>query len=249
VAILPGLVGAALDAVFPPRCVTRACGRRGAWLCTACLDSVVAVPSSCAVCAGAQCACRVGTAWAFERAIAAGLYEGALRDAVRALKFRAVTPLAEPLGALAADALCRAVVLPAGAVLAPVPGDPARTAARGVDHTLLLAEAAGRTLGLPVRAELLRRTGPSARQVGLAAAERAANVAGAFRVEGVAPPCVVVVDDVLTTGATAQAASSVFRREGAVVFVVVVARSDRAVADADEPRSRLNDRRDAGAPL
>jgi predicted amidophosphoribosyltransferase len=248
-ALLPRVLEAALDTVFPPRCVARGCGRRGAWLCSACLTSVLPVPNACPVCAGARCACRPGLTWSFERAIAAGLYQGALRDAVRALKFRAVAPLAEPLGALAAYALRRAVCLSPGAVFVPVPGHPERTAARGVDHTRLLAESAGRAIELPVRTDLLRRAGAPARQVGLSAAERAANLAGAFRLSGVAPPCVVVVDDVFTTGATAQAAASVFRSVGTVVFVAVVARSDRVTARTDEPRSRLNDRRDAGAPL
>lgn len=232
-----GLLQAALDTVFPPRCVGLNCGRRGAWLCSVCLSTVGPVPNACPVCAGVRCACRPGMNWAFERATAAGLYQGTLRQAVRALKFRAIAPLAAPLGELAADAMLRAVQTP-GAVVVPVPGHPVRTATRGVDHTRLLAGAVAGRMRLPVHRSLLVRSGAPVRQVGLDAAERAANLAGAFRLADDAPPCVIIVDDVFTTGATAQAASSVFRDVGTVVFVAVVARADRVTTHVDEPRSR-----------
>ena len=238
VRIPPGLYTSALDTLFPPRCVARGCGVRGAWLCRTCIRSVTPVPNACPVCAGVRCACRPRTPWAFHCACAAGLYQGPLRDAVRALKFRAIAPLGEPLGTLAANALRKAVSLPPGAAVVPVPGLPARTAARGIDHTQLLARGAARTLGLPMDGSVLVRSGARGRQVGLSAAARAENLAGAFRLACPPPPCVVLVDDVFTTGATAQAASSVFRSVGTVVFVAVVARSDRVTSHVDEPRSR-----------
>jgi predicted amidophosphoribosyltransferase len=167
---------------------------------------------------------------------------------VRALKFRAIRPLGAVLGGLAADAFEHRVRLPRSAVVVPVPGHPARTSARGVDHTRLLADAVGARLGLAVRAELLRRAPDSAltarphRQVGLDAAARRANLATAFVAGGVPPDAVVLVDDVFTTGATAAAASSVIRRSGGLVFVCVVARSDRVPREAAfigrDPRGR-----------
>jgi ComF family protein len=121
-----------------------------------------------------------------------------------------------------------ASVLAAGAVLVPVPLHPRRLRARGFNQAELLAVSIGRRASLRVapRALLRRRDTPA--QTGLSAAGRRRNVAGAFAVrqpETIRGRTVVLVDDVLTTGATVRACARELSRAGARgVHVLTVAR-------------------------
>lgn len=116
------------------------------------------------------------------------------------------------------DPSVRAVV-PSGAMLVPVPLHPRRRRERGFNQSELLArEIARRTGTLVVPGALVRRqdTRP---QTGLSAAARRANVKDAFAVRQrarIAGRCVVLIDDVFTTGATAQACARVLREAGAL---------------------------------
>lgn len=157
--------------------------------------------------------------------VAAGIYAGTLRDAVRALKYQRLRALAAPLGDLAAAAYGSPEF---GTLVVPVPDHPTRTAERGVDHTRLLAVAVAARLGTPVALPgALARTRPTPPQVGLTPLERLANVAGAFLAgPEVAGRDIVLVDDVMTTGATARACAMALLAVGATrVEVCSVARA------------------------
>ncbi|HYN36844.1 MAG TPA: phosphoribosyltransferase family protein [Actinomycetota bacterium] len=110
----------------------------------------------------------------------------------------------------------------AGSVLTWVPGRPAEERRRGFDHAHLLAQGLGRRLGLPV-VPLLERTGSDRDQVGLSAEERRQNLVGAFRARSESLASVVLVDDVLTTGATASSCARALQAAGASSVEVVVA--------------------------
>ena len=99
--------------------------------------------------------------------------------------------------------------LPRPDVLLPVPLHRARLRQRGYNQALELARPLGRLLGLPVQAGLLLRSRDTAPQSRLEADARAANLRDAFTVAGHAPAPVhaALVDDVMTTGATLQAAA------------------------------------------
>ena len=154
--------------------------------------------------------------------MAAGRYEGPVRPAVVAFKERGRAELARPLGtalALAVAAvLSGAGELPGPVLLVPVPSSAAAVRTRGRDH---VRELTGRALtelraaGVPAaEARLLRRAGRVRDSAGLSAAERRANLAGTFRLAA-APPAgaaLVLVDDVVTSGATLTAAASVLGR-------------------------------------
>jgi predicted amidophosphoribosyltransferase len=140
---------------------------------------------------------------------AAGVYDGSLRAATIAYKERGVRTLAGPLGALLAEAVL-AVAREGPVLLIPVPSTAAARRARGEDHMNRLTRSAVRRLrrrGLAIAiAPVLRVARAPAESVGLGAAERWANMAGAFGVRpSVRPPRagrLVLVDDVVTTGAT-----------------------------------------------
>jgi predicted amidophosphoribosyltransferase len=159
-----------------------------------------------------------------------GAYDGVLRGLLLAHKERGRTGLAAPLGAaLAAAVRC----LDAGpAVLVPVPSAPAAVRTRGHDHAWRLARAAARRLADgSSAARVLVPARRVADQAGLSHAARAANLDGALTARAGQSLRVVVVDDVVTTGATLVEAA---RALGAAGHVVLGA----AVVGATERRRR-----------
>jgi ComF family protein len=164
----------------------------------------------------------------FLEAWAAFEHEGAVARAVHRFKYGDRSDLARPL----AQALAR--LLPAhlgapGRTLVPVPLHAARFRERRYDQAALLATALAHTLGARVRPGWLTRVRDTPRQVGLQEAQREANVEGAFGASAAARgQAVVLVDDVLTTGATAREATRALLEAGArEVLVVTVARARR----------------------
>lgn len=171
------------------------------------------------------CARCVSDAPAYDYARAAGVYTGPLREALHAFKFDGQRALAGPLATLVAEQC--AGRLPADVdALVPVPLGPDRERRRGYNQATLLAERLGPALGAPVRAGWLVRTRPTSAQSDLTAAERRANVRHAFRAApAVGGHHVLVIDDILTTGATATECARALKAAGArTVGVLAVAR-------------------------
>jgi ComF family protein len=161
----------------------------------------------------------------FDWARSAAIYSGAVREAIHALKFNGKAPLARPLGALIVERC--AAGLPAGVTaLVPVPLARARERERGYNQASLLAERIADGCGVPVHPRWLARLRDTPAQSDLTAAERRANVRHAFGAStAVRGAHVVLVDDVLTTGATVAECSRVLRAAGAAaVGVLTVAR-------------------------
>ena len=155
---------------------------------------------------------------------AVGHHSGPLREAVLGLKFRRQVALARPLGELLAEELDAAPAVWKPDVLVPVPLHWTRAFTRGYNQSELLAQAASRCSGIPA-APLLRRVRATPHQLGLTAAQRAANLLGAFALRSrgtLVPPRVVLVDDVRTTGSTLAECASVLRAAGAEVFGLTV---------------------------
>lgn len=221
------------DLVLPRTCA--GCGVPGAALCRRCA----------ALLARPRLATPRRVPWDFPPTVAAGAYLGPVRPAVIAFKERGRAELARPLGtalALAVAAVSRGVPERRGpVVLVPVPSSRAALRIRGRDHVRELTREAVtelRAAGMPAaEARLLRRRGRVQDSTALSAVQRRANLAGTFLLDPRRPrpapgALVVLVDDVVTTGATLAEASGVLTGAalpGALpVVAAVVAATPRA---------------------
>jgi ComF family protein len=159
-----------------------------------------------------------------------GPYAGGLRLLIHELKFRGRRRVAIHVAETIVAHTGARDLLSAGSVLVPVPLHPRRRRERGFNQSEVLADAIGRRCGLRVASAALVRRKETASQTGLSAAARRANVAGAFAVRRrtlVAGHIVVLVDDVVTTGATARACARALRQAGArEVRLLTLARVD-----------------------
>ena len=169
----------------------------------------------------------------FEHAAAYGEYEGGLRGLIHLLKYQGVRSAARPLGQHLSQAMRFALHECDGSfVVVPVPLHRQRRNSRGFNQTELIARVALRELrDLPVELEpkLLKRTRFTESQTGFTREQRRENLRGAFAVPDparVKGRSILLVDDVLTTGATADECSRILMRAGAKqVLVVTVARA------------------------
>ena len=239
-----------LDLLFPavcPVCQARSDDPRHRPFCAGCWADLPLLPEpGCPVCGqsfpglgpGLACdACgRRPPPFGFVRAVAA--YRDGMRAAIHALKYGGRRAVARPLARLLTEAGERRLPRPGGAraasprdlvdAVVPVPLHRTRLAERGFNQAELLAAPCAREWGLPLLTRTLIRTRPTQPQTELDSAARRANVAGAFAVarpHEVAGRRLLVVDDVLTTGATAAAATRALREGGAAaVGVLVLAR-------------------------
>jgi ComF family protein len=215
------LGGRALDLLFPARCA--ACDAAGeSPFCGPCAETLVPLPAGCPLCGAPQdeallpvlrprrCPhCRTRPP-RFACASAPYLHGGALAEAIHRLKYENREDLGAALGIL-----FEGCVVPKSDVLVPIPLHPRRLRQRGYDQAQLLAAAAAQRFRLPV-ATLLRRVRETGQQVGRDRAARERSVRGAFAAAGsVLGARICLIDDVLTTGATASSAAAALLDAGA----------------------------------
>lgn len=195
----------------------------------------------------------------FERAVAYTVYQDRMREAIHALKYGHMRPAARRMGAMLAQAVCQLHGhAPDDLLVIPVPLHPSRHAQRGFNQARSLATHAvrilrrthpGWKLTLADRALLRHRATES--QASLTPHQRRVNLRAAFAVSdksALKGRHVLLVDDILTTGATARSAAGTLRRAGAAsVWVATLARArriqsiqqERAQSSASEAREPI----------
>ncbi len=165
---------------------------------------------------------------AFDGARSAARYDGAAGEALRQLKYEKALWLAPDMAELLHNCLEAEYPDRTFDLLVPVPLHRIRRRERGYNQSAVLAHELGRRLGCPVRPGMLKRIRPTATQTNLTAKERLSNVAGAFQYGKsgrLVDRQVLLVDDVMTTGATVNACAKSLKKGGAAsVHVITAAR-------------------------
>jgi ComF family protein len=168
-----------------------------------------------------------------------GGYSGRLRDLILLFKYEQMRSLAKPLGQFLRQGYPREAQFD---LLAPMPLHWRRLRERGFNQAELLAEQLAPLSGLPV-VNAVRRVKHTPRQAGLTGKQRRANVKGAFMVPKpalVSGKRVLLVDDVLTTGASANSCAQALKEAGAsTVAILALARADRRFGAGPEAAQAL----------
>ena len=217
---------AVLDLLLPPACA--GCGTYGSAICDPCRTSLRPPVEPGDAFLGMDRATIVGDALLV--GVAAFAHRDEAQRILRRLKYGGGQRLAEPLARLAAPALRQLLTNSGSAVLVPVPLHEGRHRERGYNQAALLAEALARETRVRVWPGLVRRRATE-RQHGLDRTTRLRNLRDAMAVgrapppEGRIPETVVVVDDILTTGATFEACAVILRAAGVTaVYGFAIAR-------------------------
>ncbi|HET8586221.1 MAG TPA: ComF family protein [Casimicrobiaceae bacterium] len=210
-------VGDACRALLPPRCALCAAPCTSSLLCASCTADMPVVEPACPRCAlatpdASTCGRCLAAPPPYASTVAAWRYAFPVDRLLQRFKYGGDLALAEPLG----DALARAVVVRGerpDAIVA-MPLSRARQRHRGFNHAHEIARRVARVLDVPQDAGLVR-TRDAPPQAGLAWRERKRNVRGAFVASRCEGRTVAIIDDVMTTGATLDAAARAVLSAGA----------------------------------
>lgn len=223
-----------LKTLYPANCVLcRAPGRDAdTGLCPGCLEDLPRNRIACRRCAipiGAGhtlCArCRRQPP-AFDATLAPWLYQGSMIHLIHRLKSLGQQPYARLLGRLLAERLADRAT-PRPELILPVPAHRLRLRERGFNPAVEIARALSHANGVPMRVDLLRKVRVTEHQSALPREQRLRNLRNAFSLNGEIPARhVVLLDDVITTGATTRELARLLKRHGiARVDVWAVART------------------------
>ncbi|RDZ26485.1 ComF family protein [Lysobacter silvisoli] len=209
-------------ALWPPRCLAcREPGQGALDLCAACARDLPWNRCACSHCAlplpaPGVCGACLRKPPPLDAVRAAFVYAAPLDQWLRRFKFHDDLAAGRLLAALMAADPQRPPALPAATALVAVPLARRRLRARGYDQGRELARPLARALGVPLLGGALRRVRDTAAQSRLDAPARRRNLRGAFLAtfDGAPPPRVLLVDDVMTTGATLHAAAAALKRAG-----------------------------------
>jgi len=222
--VVTSMTGRLLDLAFPCRCP--GCGREGDPICSDCLpalDARLELPAGIPIGLPSDVpAPLLQLEWCAP-------FTGTTRRALHALKYEGERRVAPFVGAAVARRWARAGA--GGEILVPVPASPDRVRDRGYDRAGLIAAEAGRRLGLRVL-DALERTRSTTAQFDLDRRQRASNLRRAFTVPEAARGAVagrwfVLVDDVVTTGATLATCANALLEQGAAAVSAITGARER----------------------
>ena len=228
-----------LDFLYPLHCVL--CGTKvpadSGELCADCLETFPKnEPPFCPYCGQGRlpqpdptlCPSCQGKPFVFDQAWSALLYEGPVRDCLHHFKYRERALLAKPFSDILAHFAETSLPLTGFDAIIPAPLFSRREKERGYNQSLLLSQPIGPAFGLPLLRHSLIRSRETPSQISLSKEKRLKNVSGAFEVRTphlIQKKRLLLVDDILTTGATANACASALKEAGAVsVCVLTLAR-------------------------
>lgn len=222
-----------LDLVFPRDCVYCEKSRKGGgdFLCDLCQKEIVFIDPPYCHCCGIpadisydfptenfECALCRKNLFSFDRARSLGSYDAVLKKLIHHFKFGKQPGVMKEIAPIMADYFGRREESWKGFYVSPVPLYFRRMKERTFDQSFLIAREVARTLSLPLANGLLRRVRDTDSQARKTKVERAKNIKGAFAVDRpdrVAGMNILLVDDVMTTGATVNEAAKMLKRSGA----------------------------------
>lgn len=210
-----------LGLLFPRRCL--GCGQPGGYFCSSCRPKIKPLLTQiCPVCQKAAISgkthVRCQTKLSLDGLISLFSYEGIMQKAIKKLKYRLVTDLAEELASLAV-AFRPSIFNRQSLFLVPVPLHPRRQRQRGFNQAELLGQILAKKFDWSVQTELLVRSRSTKPQVSLRRRERWPNIRGAFKLnprvtDNLKSATHLIFDDVWTTGSTLKECGRVLKRNG-----------------------------------
>lgn len=226
--IRQSLIANLFNILYPAKCPS--CGNSPdvfsySPICSSCWSGIKKYTGpSCSVCAlplsseyGRVCGQCLKKPPPFSRVITYGLYEGIMREAISQLKFCGLRRLSSPLASLLTG-----FDLPAVDGVVPVPLTIKRLRERGFNQSLLIARIISKKIGVPLLMDILVKKKETPPQIGLSAKERLLNLKNAFEVKGnIKSLRLLLVDDVMTTGATLTECSKQLMKSGAEEIIVL----------------------------
>lgn len=221
-----------LDFFFPRRCL--GCGRIGRYFCDACSKSIHTIKQNeaiCPMCGGLAIDGvthpRCQTKYGLDGLISFFRYNGIIRQAIKMLKYRCVSHITSEFVSLVPKLSFASFFVPHSRyVLIPVPLHRYRYRERGYNQAEIIGRLLAIRLNIPMAIDILKRTKKTVPQVEMKRREaRLKNMEGVFSVHRLPPKCVVLFDDVFTTGATMRSAAKTLKRAGAkYIWAVTIAR-------------------------
>lgn len=207
-----------IDWIFPPECA--ACGRENEHFCDECRQKIEYLPAHiCKICgvpliSGEICGTCRQKPPAFDALRSVALYEGPIAQVVQKLKYHRYLGLGLPLAELIHQKIKQLMWQPD--LVVPVPLSRERKQERGYNQAAVMANALSLLMNTAYSSTSLYRIRDTKSQVGLSAEKRLQNVIGAFKAEpSIAQyACVLLVDDVTTTGATMNACAIALKSQG-----------------------------------
>jgi ComF family protein len=212
---LPAVSG---DFLGPERFLCLDCARELSWIAKSCPRCAFPLEKGESVCHHCH-----GSSFSFQDCCALARYQGKMKETLHRFKYHGRKSLAEPLAALLYKKIISQSWVSSVSFLVPVPLSRQRFLERGYNQASLLAAALAGKIGLPVK-EMLERVRDTKSQTGLSRKRRAENLSGAFRCLQKIPERshILLVDDVLTSGATAHEAAKTLKGSGAGRISVAV---------------------------
>lgn len=228
-----------LDFIFPKRCV--GCGRVGGYFCSRCISSIKLISSNESICPVCEKPAIDGrthpkcqSKYALDGLTSFFHYDGAIRKAIKAVKYRFIFDLAKEFITLIPSSSLYQVTKPLTnqlTFLVPIPLHPSRLRSRGFNQAEVLGKLVAQRLHVSMMSDILTRVKKTVPQVEMKhQSERLKNMEGVFGVnkltiQQINNVTILLFDDVFTTGATMRAAAKVLKQAGATfVWAITMAR-------------------------